>query len=127
MEHNNDKLKDEIEKIIDEIQHTKEELNHEEQELKHIAGELKEKEHEEHQEVTIFVNIKPHEWKEKQISYEQLVEIAYPDHKTRPNTYGYTVTYTNGPEKNPFGEMTKGSKVFVKNKMNFNVHESYQS
>jgi DNA gyrase/topoisomerase IV subunit A len=127
MEHNTDKLEDEIEKVIDEIQHTKEELNHEEQELKDIAKELKEQEQEEHLEVTIFVNIKPHEWKEKQISYEKLVDIAYPDHNTKPNTYGYRVNYSNGPEKNPFGEMTKGSKVFVKNKMNFNVHESYQS
>ncbi len=71
-------------------------------------------------EVTIFVNARPHIWKEINISFEQLVVLAFGSYDNNPNK-GYTVTYSRGWEPKPEGTMVKGSVVRVKNKMIFDV------
>lgn len=69
---------------------------------------------------TIIVNATPKAWKEKTISFEQVVVLAFGVMNNRPET-GYTVTYSRGVEPNPEGTMVKGSIVKVKNKMIFDV------
>ncbi|WP_035643521.1 multiubiquitin domain-containing protein [Flavobacterium sp. ASV13] len=71
-------------------------------------------------EVTIIVNARPHIWKEVNISFEQLVVLAFGSYDNNPNK-GYTVTYSRGWEPKPEGTMVKGSSVRVKNKMIFDV------
>jgi len=69
---------------------------------------------------TIVVNATPKNWKEKTISFEQVVVLAFGVINNRPET-GYTVTYSRGVEPKPEGTMVKGSIVVVKNKMIFDV------
>jgi len=71
-------------------------------------------------EVTIIVNARPHIWKEVNISFEQLVVLAFGSYDNNPRK-GYTVTYSRGWEPKSEGTMVKGSSVSVKNKMIFDV------
>lgn len=70
--------------------------------------------------VVIIVNAREKVWKEKTISFEQLVVLAFGSYDNNPNT-GYTITYSKGMEPKPEGTMVKGSVVNVKNKMIFDV------
>ncbi len=73
----------------------------------------------------IIVNGSPHPYNATKISYEQVVEIAFG--KSNNPKQGYTVTYTDGPEENRRGVMAKGSVVYVKSKMKFNVTQTHLS
>src|SRR5258708_7234607 len=70
--------------------------------------------------VSLIVNGREKPWREHEITFEQLVILAFGNIANNPNTV-FTVTYKNGPEKNREGSMVKGDEVFVKNKMIFNV------
>ncbi len=70
--------------------------------------------------VTLIVNGRPKHWNEKKITFEQVVVLAFGTYDPNPDKV-YTVTYDKGPHKNPEGSMVKGEKVFVKDKMIFNV------
>ncbi len=70
--------------------------------------------------VIIVVNGRDKSWTEKTISFEQLVILAFGSYDNNPNKV-YTVTYDKGPKENREGSMVVGDKVFVKNKMIFNV------
>lgn len=74
--------------------------------------------------VVIIVNSREHTWEKPQISYDELVVLAYG--QVAANT-AYTITYSNGPEDNPEGFVVKGQVVVVCNKMNFNVTGTSQS
>jgi hypothetical protein len=74
----------------------------------------------------ITVNSREHEWKEKMISYDQVVLLAFPNYTHKPNQV-YTVTYKRGIAQKPEGSMVKGDSICVKNKMIFNVTETSQS
>lgn len=71
-------------------------------------------------EFCLIVNAREKTWKEKKISYAQVVVLAFGVHEENDRKV-YTVTYKHGPEQNPEGAMVKGDHVFVKNKMIFNV------
>lgn len=78
--------------------------------------------------ITILVNgeeklLLPHA---KEISYEEIVKLAYGMLPTNPNTI-YTVAYSNGPSSNAKGTLTKGRSVMVKEGMVFNVSKSDKS
>lgn len=77
-------------------------------------------------EFIIIVNGKEQVWKEKTISYEQVVELAFGKVGNDPNKV-YTVSYKRGPHENPEGTMVKDDTVFIKNKMIFNVTETDKS
>ncbi len=70
--------------------------------------------------VVIIVNGREKPWQENEISFEQVVILAFGTIVENPNTI-YTVTYKGGPDSNQQGTMVKGDKVCVKNKMIFNV------
>lgn len=71
-------------------------------------------------EIILIVNGREKLWKEKNISYAQVVKLAFEDYQEIENRV-YTVTYKKGPDQNPQGSMVKGDTVIVKNKMIFNV------
>ncbi len=70
--------------------------------------------------VTIIVNGKEKSWDKREISFEEVVKLAFDNFVDNGSTL-YTVTYKRGPEQNPDGTMVRGDKVFVKSKMIFNA------
>ncbi|WP_129020676.1 multiubiquitin domain-containing protein [Edaphocola flava] len=77
-------------------------------------------------EVTIIVNARQYTWKEENISFEQLVILAFGSYDNNPNK-GCTVTYSRGWDPKPEGTLVKGSIVRIKNKMIFDVTETDKS
>ncbi len=71
-------------------------------------------------EFKLIVNAREKVWNESNISFEQVVALAFGAYDNNPNK-GYTVTYSRGREPKPEGTMVKGSIVSVKNKMIFDV------
>ena len=76
--------------------------------------------------VIIIVNGREKRWNEKLINFKEVVTLAFGSYTDDPNKV-YTVTYSKGPKENPEGTMVKGDKVFVKNKMVFNVTATNKS
>jgi len=68
----------------------------------------------------LIVNGREKPWKEKTITFEQVVGLAFGSYDPNPNKI-YTVTYDRGPHENPEGTIVKDDAVFTKNKMIFNV------
>jgi len=71
-------------------------------------------------EVSIIVNGTPKKWEKKEISFKEVILLAYDIYIDRP-TMVYTVAYEDGPKQNPEGSMTRDTSVFVKNKMVFHA------
>jgi hypothetical protein len=76
----------------------------------------------EHEE-TITVNGRPKKWDGPTISFEQLVQLAFPDAPPDPNRI-YTVTFKRGHEQ---GSLVAGETVSVKGGMIFNVTATVKS
>lgn len=70
--------------------------------------------------VTIIVNGTPQKWDKEEISFKEVIIIAFGNYIDRP-TMVYTVAFEDGPNENPEGSMVKGTQVFVKNKMIFHA------
>jgi hypothetical protein len=73
--------------------------------------------------VTIIVNTKSHEWAQKEITFEQVVELAFPGQPYDPQ--GTTVEYSrgHGPDKS----LRPGESVRVKDGMIFDVEPANRS
>ena len=82
-------------------------------------------EHEDHT-VTILVNTRPYQWAEKTISYEEVVELAYPGQPAGDGEE-VTVRYSRGHDGKQDGSLTPGHSVKVKNKMVFDVYRTSRS
>ena len=76
--------------------------------------------------VTIIVEGTPHEWTEKEITYEEVVTLEVPDYPNHPEIT-YSVKYKNGHGNKPEGILAPGASIKVKNRMIFNVSETGQS
>ena len=76
--------------------------------------------------VTIIVNGRERTWPKGDISFEQVVEIAFPNQPSGPD-YSYTVTYSKGDDKKPHGSLVAGESVKVKKGMVFNVTQTNRS
>ncbi|GHS99129.1 hypothetical protein FACS189421_09000 [Bacteroidia bacterium] len=74
--------------------------------------------------VEIIVNQSIKKYDKPKIAFEEVVRLANGSYD--PNR-GYTVKYSDGPKENPNGLMSKGTEVFVKHNMNFNVRSNHQS
>lgn len=73
--------------------------------------------------VTIIINTKPIPWNEKKISFEQVVELAFPGQPYDPQ--GTTVEYSRGP--GPDHSLSPGQSVEVKDGMVFDVEPANRS
>jgi Multiubiquitin len=73
--------------------------------------------------VTIIVNTKPHPWCEKDITFEQVVELASPGQPYDPA--GTTVEYSRGHD--PDKSLRPGQSVHVKDGMIFDVEPANRS
>jgi len=81
---------------------------------------------EKHHEVIIIVDGSPHKWNKKEITFEEVIILAFGNYIDKP-TMVYTVAYEDGPKENPYGSMIKGSVVLIKNKMIFHATQSDKS
>lgn len=68
----------------------------------------------------IIVNARPKVVTERVLSFDQIVKLAFENPPAGPNIM-FTVTYRNGPPKNPEGTLLEGQSVRIKDKMVFNV------
>jgi hypothetical protein len=68
----------------------------------------------------IIVNGREKDWDKRQISFKEVVELAFGQYIDKP-TMVYTVAYEDGRRQNPEGSMVRGETVFVKNKMIFHA------
>jgi len=75
--------------------------------------------------VEIFVNTKPYEEPKGKISYDRLVEIAYPDFAKFPNAT-YSIIYEHG-KGNEEGTLDKGESVEIVKGMSFRVKRTGES
>lgn len=77
-------------------------------------------------EFKILVNAREKIWKEKKITFEEVVTLAFGSVSQDPNV-SYTVTYKKGDNGKPEGIMVKGDEVRVKDGMRFNVTQTNRS
>ena len=54
------------------------------------------------------------------VTFDEIVKLAFPNPPSGANIL-YTVSYEDGPRKNPQGSLKEGQSVKVKNGMIFNV------
>lgn len=87
---------------------------------------MNEKEQKKDKEITIIVNSREKSWNKKQISFEEVVILAFGSYSNDENTV-YTVTYSKGDESHHEGIMVKGDIVKVKKGMIFNVTQTNKS
>ena len=77
-------------------------------------------------EVTIVVNGSPHDVEKDEITYDEVVTLAFPDFPQHPERT-YSVTYERGMGNKPAGILSPGGKVKVKEGMVFKVKHTGQS
>lgn len=75
---------------------------------------------------TIIVNARPYEVEAKELSYEEVVNLAYNNNPPSGANVIITVTYSRG-ENGKGGSMVSGDRVKVKNKMVFDVSATDRS
>lgn len=74
----------------------------------------------------IIVNAQEKSWGEKEISYKEVVVLAFGTYSEDPNVV-YTVTYSKGDKPHQEGSLVKGKSVKIKNGMIFNVSQTNKS
>ena len=87
---------------------------------------MNEKQKEHDKEVTIIVNTREKTWNKKEISYEEVIVLAFGSYSNDENVV-YTVTYSKGPDSHHEGSLVKGGIVKVKDGMIFNVTQTNKS
>lgn len=76
--------------------------------------------------IDIVVNGQKKEFGRKEITYRDVVELAFENPWGNPNVI-YTVTYTHGHDDKPQGTIVEGQSVKVKQNMVFNVTRTDKS
>ena len=77
---------------------------------------------------TIIVNAQKKQWNEKEISYDQVVYLAFPEPPPPGVVITYTVEYERGEGNKPEGSLVKGGpSAKVKEGMIFGVTETGRS
>lgn len=74
----------------------------------------------------LTVNTLPKVWNEKEISYKQVIILAFGSYSDNPKVT-YTVEFFKGEHDKQEGSLTKDESVKVKDGMVFNVSKSDQS
>ena len=87
---------------------------------------MNEQQKEHDKEVTIIVNTGEKTWNKKEISYEEVIVLAFGSYSNDENVV-YTVTYSKGPDSHHEGSLVKGGSVKVKDGMIFNVTQTNKS
>lgn len=77
---------------------------------------------------TVKITIRTTDYQEPKgkITYERVVELAYPDFAQFPNAT-YSIMYERGPRNKPEGTLPKGSSVHIVDGMRFRVKRTGES
>lgn len=75
---------------------------------------------------TIIVNGRQKIVTNKELSFGEVVRLAFPNPPSGPNIM-FTITYRNGPRKNPEGTLLEGGTVKIKDGMIFDVTQTNKS
>lgn len=78
------------------------------------------------QETNIIVNGQPKTVSGKEITFEQVADLAFPDRPSGPNV-SLTVVYQRGHGNKPQGTLTAGGSVKLKEGMRFDVELTNKS
>lgn len=76
--------------------------------------------------LTIFVNTVENKVTTKELTFDQIVDLAFNPRPTGPDQM-FTVTYRRGHGDKPEGSLTEGESVKVKDQMIFNVRATNRS
>jgi hypothetical protein len=76
--------------------------------------------------ITIIVNGRPKTVTSRELTFEQIVNLAFPNPPSGPNVV-FTVTYHNAHGEKPEGTLLPGGTVKVKDGMEFDVTETNKS
>lgn len=82
--------------------------------------ENKQEEHGHDKEYTIIVNGRPKVVAKKELSFAEVVALAFDNPPTGPNIV-FTITYRRGESNKPEGSLVEGETVKIKDGMIFNV------
>jgi hypothetical protein len=77
-------------------------------------------------EYTIIINAREHKISEDQVSFDDVIRMAFGEVSSDPNV-AYTVTYKRGQGNKPEGSMVKGDSVKIKEGMIFNATSTNKS
>jgi hypothetical protein len=72
-------------------------------------------------ETTIVVNAQEKAVTTREITFEQVVDLAYDGNPPQGDNWVFTVTYRRGADESPQGSLVKGGSIKVKKGMVFNV------
>jgi hypothetical protein len=78
-------------------------------------------EHEHEHETTIVVNAQEKTVTTKEISFSEVIDLAYDGSPPQGENWVFTVTYRRGADESPQGSLVKGATVKLKKGMVFNV------
>jgi hypothetical protein len=76
--------------------------------------------------VPIIVNTRSFEWETKEITYEQVYDLAYPGQPLADGDVA-RIEYSRGPDGDGSGSLVPGTSVHVKQKMVFDVYVTVRS
>ena len=74
----------------------------------------------------IIINGTPHRVHDDVVTFDQVVDLAYPDGGRGP-LITYTVDYYNAPRRPSEGKLTEGQRVKIGNRTVFNVTRTDRS
>lgn len=77
-------------------------------------------------EITIIVNAKEKLWTKDDITFVQVIELAYGEYVADANVV-YTIAYSKGHSDKQNGTLKLGEEVRAKDKMVFNVSKTDKS
>ena len=84
-------------------------------------------EHNEHRHFKIIINATEHTVHKQELSYQKIVDIAFPGSGTDSTTI-YTITYEHSAQPHkPDGVLPKGGEIHIKNGTVFSVSPTGQS
>ena len=81
---------------------------------------------EDHKGFEIIVNARPHTIEDDEISFDQVVDLAYPE-GGRGSLISYTVLFYEGGGRDKEGGLSEGEKVKIKDGTVFNVTRTDRS
>ncbi|MFJ4099835.1 multiubiquitin domain-containing protein [Amycolatopsis japonica] len=76
--------------------------------------------------VTIFVNTREFQWEEKEISYDQVYNLAFPNQPLNDGDVA-RIEYSRGHNGGGAGSLQPGGTVHVKKNMVFDVYVTVRS
>jgi hypothetical protein len=80
-----------------------------------------------HHWLQIIINAQPKEVDDRELSYHDVLMLAYDGNPPSGPNWSISVTYSRGPVENPHGTLTPGHSVKIKEDMVFRVKATDRS